>query len=153
MSIERPVHPPAAPGRPAGIEELTEAECRTLLASQTVGRLAVRLADDSILVAPVNYVVDDGAVVFRTDEGTKLEAASHHLVSFQTDAVDPYHRTGWSVLVQGCVAEAPPAEVEHLVLVSWATGDKPHWMRIVPRRITGRRLRPAEAELDLRGYL
>ena len=45
--------------------DLTEAECWTLLASQGTGRVAYQ-DNGRVLVFPVNYVVHDTAVYFRT---------------------------------------------------------------------------------------
>ena len=51
---------------------------------------------------PVNYVVDQHSVLFRTDEGTKLDAASRGArVAFEVDGAEEATRTGWSVLVGG----------------------------------------------------
>jgi uncharacterized protein (DUF2384 family) len=33
------------------------------------------------------------------------------------------------------------ARVRHLAADLWAVGDKAHWMRLVPDRVTGRRVR------------
>ena len=48
---------------------------------------------------PVTYLLDDEEVIFRTR--SKLAAARHHIVGFQADEIDPYTRTGWSVLGVG----------------------------------------------------
>jgi nitroimidazol reductase NimA-like FMN-containing flavoprotein (pyridoxamine 5'-phosphate oxidase superfamily) len=44
-----------------------------LLAERHLGRLALTDPDGPVIF-PVNYAVDEGAVVFRTDPGTKLDA-------------------------------------------------------------------------------
>lgn len=133
--------------------ELGRDECLVLLRSFTVGRVAIALPSGSVLVVPVNYVVDGEAVVFRSDPGEKLEQLNGAPASFQIDFIDPVHHTGWSVLVQGTAHRASPTEVEHLAVQSWAGGQKPHWVRVVPGAITGRRLASPSLPLDLRGYL
>ena len=51
---------------------------------------------------PVTYLLDDEEVIFRIGGGSKLAAAArHHIVGFQADEIDPYTRTGWSVLGVG----------------------------------------------------
>jgi hypothetical protein len=92
-------------------------------------------------------------IVFRSDPGTKVDVAPQHPVSFQVDYFDPYHRTGWSVLLQGTASEVPPSEVSHLGLESWAGGEKAHWVRIVPVVVSGRRIHLPADIADERGYL
>jgi nitroimidazol reductase NimA-like FMN-containing flavoprotein (pyridoxamine 5'-phosphate oxidase superfamily) len=140
------------PPTPA-FEEIDRDECLTLLASLSVGRVAVTVEGDAPLVVPVNYRVDGDVVVFRTGRGTKLIATGTGPISFQVDLIDPLHHTGWSVLVRGRAYVATHWEVEHLELEPWAGADKPHWVRLVPHAITGRRIQLPQVDLDPRGYL
>ena len=133
-----------------GAEVLSVAECLDLLASTSVGRVAVALPGGPPLVVPVNYALDGEVIVFRTDPGSKLEALREHPASFQVDAIDPLHRSGWSVLVQGFAYETSPAAVE---VEPWDAGPKEHWVRIYAGAITGRRLRLPGIDTDPRGYL
>ena len=102
-------------------------------------------------VLPVNFVVNDGAIVFRTVPGTKLDAATAGMVvAFEADHYgDETDRWGWSVLIRG-VAEkiADPTELQAartLPLESWAfDGSADRYVRIVPSIITGRRVIPPE---------
>jgi hypothetical protein len=63
------------------------------------------------------------------------------------DDVDLERGTGWSVLVQGVGQEITGAidawseRLRALALEPWAPGDRGQWVRILPDRITGRRLR------------
>lgn len=134
-------------------EEIPHDECVVLLRSMSVGRIAVALPGESPLVVPVNYVVDDDVVVFRTDPGSKLDRLHEVAVSFQIDLIDPFHRTGWSVLVRGEAREATVDEAEHVHVRSWAGGPKLHWVRITPTAITGRRIRLPELPERRGGYL
>jgi nitroimidazol reductase NimA-like FMN-containing flavoprotein (pyridoxamine 5'-phosphate oxidase superfamily) len=136
-----------------GLEELDHETCVGLLASMGIGRLAVAVDDDGPLVVPVNYVLDGDVVVFRSGAGSKLHALWDLPVSFQVDQIDPFHRTGWSVLVRGYASEATAQQAKNLVLEPWAPGERRHWVRIVPRAITGRRIRMADVPWDARGYL
>jgi nitroimidazol reductase NimA-like FMN-containing flavoprotein (pyridoxamine 5'-phosphate oxidase superfamily) len=101
----------------------------------------VASASGSVVVVPVNYAVDgDDVIAFRSDLGEKLGQLHERSASFQIDDIDPFHQTGWSVLVLGTAFRATAAEVEHLDVRPWAAGDKPYWVRVVPNEITGRRL-------------
>ena len=52
------------------LEVLSDEECRALLSSGRVGRVAVT-ADALPVIAPVNYVVDGNTIVFRTKRDGK----------------------------------------------------------------------------------
>jgi nitroimidazol reductase NimA-like FMN-containing flavoprotein (pyridoxamine 5'-phosphate oxidase superfamily) len=116
-------------------------ECRRLLRSGAVGRVAVNRRGHGPLVVPVNYVVDGtGAIVFRTDIGSKLSAIRRGAVSFEIDDVDPSTRTGWSVLVEGLAHEIDVTEDAATQVEPWAGARLRHAVRIVPSTISGRRL-------------
>lgn len=125
------------------VEHLNVDDCWTLIGAVPVGRLGV-LVDSAPEIYPVNHVVDGHSIVFRTDVGSKLYGLLRSpAVCYEVDDVDPVARTGWSVLVKGRAEElhdledrpraVPPLEV-------WATGARPHWIRIVPDEVTGRRI-------------
>jgi len=127
------------------IEDLAPAECLRLLASVPVGRVGVTI-DALPAVLPVNFVVSDGAVVFRTVPGTKLDAATAGaVVAFEADEYGPATPTGaWSVLVRGVARELNGEELSKartLPLESWAwDGQADRFVRIEPTVLTGRRL-------------
>jgi uncharacterized protein len=125
-------------------QELTDGDCRKLLGERRLGRLAFVDADGPVIL-PVNYALDEGSVVFRTDPGSKLDAAAAAAtVAFEVDAADERDRTGWSVVVRGRVGEvSDPAELERLralPLYPWAPGAKARYVRIRPSSVTGRRI-------------
>ena len=127
------------------MEVLDEDECRRLLAERHLGRLAIPDFGGPVIF-PVNYVLDRDLVVFRTDPGTKLDAATEReQVAFEVDAVEEATRTGWSVVVRGTLAElTDPAHLERLrsfPLYPWAPGEKARYVRVRPRSVTGRRIR------------
>jgi len=128
-------------------QELTKGECFELLAREQLGRVAV-VDDRGPIVLPVNFVLDRHMVVFRTDEGTKLDAAIRgSRVAFEIDGTDAAAHTGWSVMVRGEAVEVTdPAELarlRRLPLSPWAPGAKSRYVRILPAVLTGRRiLRP-----------
>jgi uncharacterized protein len=85
--------------RPGGWQELTKSECFQLLAREHLGRVAV-VDDRGPVVFPVNFILDRHMVVFRTAEGTKLDAASRgSWVAFEVDGTDAATHTGWHCCV------------------------------------------------------
>jgi uncharacterized protein len=127
-----------------GWQELSKSECFGLLARERLGRVAF-VDDLGPIVMPVNFVLDRHMVVFRTDDGTKLDAAVRgSRVAFEIDGTDEAARTGWSVVIRGeAVQVTGPAELarlRQLPLYPWAPGAKPHYVRILPAVLTGRRI-------------
>jgi nitroimidazol reductase NimA-like FMN-containing flavoprotein (pyridoxamine 5'-phosphate oxidase superfamily) len=137
-------------GSPA-LQELDEAECLRLISPGGVGRLAYD-GRFGLTVLPVNYRVQDGAIVFRTahdsttdeDLRTGIEGADFR-VAFEIDELNPAAREGWSVLIQGPAHHVESAAGRASVLAAgvepWAGGDRELFLRITPARITGRRAR------------
>ena len=125
--------------------ELDEDECLELLASHSVGRIAV-VRDGSPLIFPVNYVLDGRTVAFRTDPGTKFDWAVMGPVAFEVDWTDPMYHEGWSVMVQGVgrditgALDAQSESVTSHALTPWAGGAKDHWVAIASPTISGRRI-------------
>jgi nitroimidazol reductase NimA-like FMN-containing flavoprotein (pyridoxamine 5'-phosphate oxidase superfamily) len=133
-----------SPGRQACWQELTKSECFELLARERLGRVAV-VDDRGPVVFPVNFVLDRHMVVFRTDAGTKLDAACRgSRVAFEIDGTDDAAHAGWSVLVRGEAIEvtdlAELARLRKLPLDPWAPGAKSHYVRILPAVLAGRRI-------------
>jgi len=122
---------------------LDTATCLEVLRGQQVGRLAVSIRDHPDIF-PVNFVVDRGAVVFRTAEGTKLAAAVlGRGVAFEVDGVDDETGEAWSVVVKGRAVELQRLEelfeAANLPLYPWHAAPKHRYVRIDPVEITGRR--------------
>jgi uncharacterized protein len=127
------------------MEELDETQCRKLLADHHLGRLALVDAKGPVIV-PISYVLDAEAPVFRTDSGSKLDAAAESApVAFEVDAAEEVIRTGWRVVVRGALAEVTdPGDLERLralPLYPWAPGDKTRYLRVRAASVTGRRIR------------
>ena len=88
--------------------------------------------------------------MFRTAEHGPLDedlrtgiAGADYKVAFEIDDIDLGARRGWSVLVQGPAHHVTGAEedaVRRTGVESWAPGDRELFVRIVPSRITGRRV-------------
>ena len=132
--------------RTAGLEVIPEWECSRLLQTRQIGRLAFVVRSQP-LVLPVNYTVDDGTIVLRTGLGAKLANAPLAKVAFEVDEIDETSREGWSVLVQGVGQDIttsidPCSErLRSLAPRPWAGGAREHYIRVVPREISGRRVR------------
>ncbi|MBS2531734.1 pyridoxamine 5'-phosphate oxidase family protein [Catenulispora sp. NF23] len=122
--------------------ELSERECLDRLASTPVGRIA--FSQNALpAVVPVNFVLDDGHILFRTAPGSELDTAVRGaVVAFEADDIDPGTRTGWSVLVVGrCSHETDAAVIErldHFPLDPWLPDPTNHFVRICCDQITGR---------------
>ena len=127
-----------------GIEILGYDECLRRLGEDEIGRLAVIAPGGAPMIFPVNYVLDDRSIVFRTAAGTKLDAGPRSRACFEVDSFDHERRSGWSVVATGRLEEvthydsATFERVRRLPVEPWAEGEKPHFMRLVADRITGR---------------
>ena len=122
--------------------ELREDECWDLLRTQTVGRVGWQ-GSDGLTIVPVNYVVDERAVVIRTAPYTELgREGSAQEVAFEVDELDPIGRSGWSVLVRGRRRLDPEAHGTTPRPDVWVGGSRWLVLRIEARTISGRRLAP-----------
>ncbi|MEV8523591.1 pyridoxamine 5'-phosphate oxidase family protein [Streptomyces sp. NPDC052000] len=130
------------------LRDLSDDECRALLSTHGVGRIAVSTPDGPAVV-PVNYDVIDDAIAFRTAPESVPAAAVEGEVAFEVDHVDEAMSQGWSVLAVGpAQVVTEPAMVQRLVEQAhtepWAGGDREMWVSIQPTRLTGRRIGPAD---------
>lgn len=146
------------------MRRLNIADCWRLIAPGGVGRIAFCLPSGPV-VLPVNYAVVPGyvpsgavssgatpssamvanAIVVRTGRGTLIEAHGYDKVAFEVDHIDDALCQGWSVLVAGQAhIVAQPAELRHLHartgVLPWPEGQHDVWVRIVPAKVTGRRV-------------
>ncbi|CAH0130433.1 hypothetical protein SRABI83_00227 [Arthrobacter sp. Bi83] len=115
-------------------------DCWGYLRSTSVGRLAV-VIDTGPEIFPVNYLPEDGTLIFRTGPGTKLEALiAGGMVAFEADGLNSYGTIAWSVVLKG-----KPETVESAGLAldrdlsPWEEGVKDTLVRITPTEVTGRR--------------
>jgi nitroimidazol reductase NimA-like FMN-containing flavoprotein (pyridoxamine 5'-phosphate oxidase superfamily) len=144
---------PGPSGDAPAPEQLDAAECLRLISPGGVGRIAYA-GRYGPTVFPVNYVMHEGTIVFRTahdsptDEDLRTGITdAEYKIGFEVDELDPAAREGWSVLVQGSVhhVDSPEerASMPDAALQPWAGGTKELFLRIRPTRITGRRIRRA----------
>lgn len=125
------------------IEELPPHTCWALLHAANVGRLAVWVEDHPDIF-PINYVVDQGTLVFRSAAGTKVAGAiTGAAVALEIDGHEDSPPQAWSVVVKGRAEQI--RETQELVdtldlpLFPWQAGTKGKFIRIVPDLVTGRR--------------
>ncbi|NOP97229.1 pyridoxamine 5'-phosphate oxidase family protein [Mycolicibacterium fortuitum] len=125
------------------VEILSERESWDLLGGVSLGRL-VTAVDDEAHIFPVNFVVQNRSILFRTAAGTKLiSAAINNQVVFEADDHDSAE--GWSVIVRGVArtlrSDEELDEAEQAQLLPWTATSKTHYVRVSPVRVTGRRFR------------
>jgi nitroimidazol reductase NimA-like FMN-containing flavoprotein (pyridoxamine 5'-phosphate oxidase superfamily) len=129
-------------------EELDAAACWSLASAAQVGRLAVCI-DGSPRIFPINFVVDEGTIVFRTAPGSKLAASRDAAVAFEVDDYDLASGQATSVIIEGQATEITEAvewdRALELPLFPWHVAPKGHFVRIVANTISGRRFRAAYA--------
>jgi nitroimidazol reductase NimA-like FMN-containing flavoprotein (pyridoxamine 5'-phosphate oxidase superfamily) len=142
-----------ATASPAHVEELGEADCLALIAPGGIGRIAYT-GRYGPTVLPVNYQLAGNTIVFRTGQDSPLEEDlqtgirhAEYQVAFEIDEFNLAAKEGWSVLIQGPAhhvdsyterVAARQSDVE-----PWPGGAKEHYIRVVPTRITGRRVHGA----------
>lgn len=124
-------------------EVLSVHECWKYLRSSSVGRIAL-VRDDSPEIFPVNYLPDEGTVIFRTGPGTKLDAVmAGQVIALEADGFNTYGTIAWSVIVKGraeIVTEAEELQESSVMELSpWEAGAKNHLVRITPAEMSGRR--------------
>ncbi|WP_324615516.1 pyridoxamine 5'-phosphate oxidase family protein [Streptomyces sp. Mg1] len=66
-------------------------------------------------------------------------------MAFEADRIDDAMKQGWSVMAvgeaEGVVDAAGKQRLDAVARsMPWAGGDRTHWMKITPIRITGRRV-------------
>jgi nitroimidazol reductase NimA-like FMN-containing flavoprotein (pyridoxamine 5'-phosphate oxidase superfamily) len=140
------------PHDPAGAvtQQLDEAECLRLIAPGGVGRIGYS-GRFGPTILPVNFALHGQTIVFRTGQHSPMGedlrtgiADAEYKVAFEVDEISPATREGWSILVQGAVhhvdSAAELAAVRQLGVQAWPGGEKDLFIRIVPDRITGRRI-------------
>ncbi|UBU11715.1 helix-turn-helix domain-containing protein [Nonomuraea gerenzanensis] len=130
---------------------LSEPECLRLLEPGGVGRIAFE-GRFGPTVLPVNYRLSDGAIIFRTEPGGSTEQDLRtgmrdveYKVAFEVDRIEELTRGGWSVLAQGSlhhVREEERAAAAATGVEPWVGGERQQYLKIIPTRLTGRRIKP-----------
>ncbi len=129
--------------RSVGDDVLTVPECWALLRTQEFGRLAV-VTSHGPDIFPINVVVDQGTLLFRTAEGSKLrDIEDDERVAFEVDGFDATTNSAWSVVMRGSAKRIREMHAATAALESgvspWQEGPKGWVVRITPIQVTGRR--------------
>ncbi len=137
------------------MEILSEDQCWSLLESVEVGRLAMAVAGD-VDIFPINFIVHDRSLVFRTAEGTKLvEVVISPRVAFEADGYDPEHGKAWSVVCKGEASRIDHFDeiyqAQELPLFPWNHSPKEQFVRIRPDSLSGRRFTVYQRRADTEG--
>jgi nitroimidazol reductase NimA-like FMN-containing flavoprotein (pyridoxamine 5'-phosphate oxidase superfamily) len=114
-----------------------------LLGGVSLGRLVTALGGQ-LEIFPVNFVVQDRSVLFRTSEGTKLfSTVMNDQVLFEAD--DHTAGEGWSVILRGAArvlnTSAEIHDAERTNLIPWVATEKLRYVRITPSEVSARRFR------------
>ncbi len=147
------VTPPTLLAGERRVEALDEEECLALLASVPIGRLAY-VVDGRPVIVPVDFMVHDRQVVFRTDPGDKLSHTPLQHVCFEADSLREMN-AGWSVVLNGLARDVTTAlgsdydRLRAQIVPTLAPLRSPHWISISIDTISGRRLRtPLAADVS-----
>lgn len=133
------------PRHPGDLEVLDEDECRRLLGTVAFVRLGF-VTTKGPTILPINHLLHDGDLYFRTETGSKLAtAAAEGPVAVQADGVDADHHLGWSVVAHGHASiVTDEALVERLMaydFTPWTGPDaKLFWVRVRFHEVSGRRI-------------
>ncbi|WP_164200023.1 pyridoxamine 5'-phosphate oxidase family protein [[Micrococcus luteus] ATCC 49442] len=124
-------------------EVLSVHDCWKYLRAASVCRVAVVTGGEPEIF-PVNYVPDNGTVVFRTASGRKLDAVlAGSAIALEADGFNKYGTIAWSVVVKGTAAVVDSQEsfqeAADAGLSPWESGSKDHLVRVTPSEVTGRR--------------
>lgn len=134
---------PAARTEPvdAATRELSDDECWEVLGASGIGHLAFQTQPVGVDIVPINYLITDRQLFFRSASGSKLSSIAHHpQVAVQ---VERLLGGRWlSVVLKGqAVRLALDEEIERsrvLELAAAQPGEKFNYVRITPDSITGR---------------
>jgi uncharacterized protein len=133
--------------RPGELLELDHDECVRRLIDAPWARIAFT-TDNGPRILPINHLVVDDAVYFRTSPGSKLGSAVRGApVALEVDGGDAASRLGWSVVAYGRSSIVHDEElIERLMLQPfepWTLpSDKAFWVRVEIDDISGRTIVP-----------
>jgi nitroimidazol reductase NimA-like FMN-containing flavoprotein (pyridoxamine 5'-phosphate oxidase superfamily) len=136
--------------RPGDMLELDRDECVRRLTDAPWARIAFT-TDSGPRIFPINHLVMDDAVFFRTSPGSKLASAVRGApVALEVDGGDAASRLGWSVVARGESSIVHDEElIEKLMLLPfepWTLPeDKAFWVKVEIDDITGRTIVPKRA--------
>ena len=128
-----------------GLEVLGRDECLRLLSTASLGRIGITSGALPVIL-PVNFRVVGDRIVFKTGQGTKLDAATRGtVVAFEVDSMDPLEHTGWSVMVTGVAEQVTDADelalLERAHVARWAPLGGESVVAVSTELVSGRRIR------------
>ena len=128
------------------LKDLSRSECETLLRRGVIGRVAIA-APTGPHIVPVNYVVGEDSIVFRTSPYSLLGTyARDNLLAFEIDGFEPDRSRGWSVQVRGRAEQVSRGEIERLRRTKepdpWAGGSRSLYLRLRWSEVSGRQVGP-----------
>src|SRR6266542_3578050 len=125
---------------------LTSDEFGSLLKAHHLGRLSIVIKGWP-RIFPVNYAAGEGAIVFRTEPGAKLEHGPGSAACFEVDGYEERTASGWSVMAVGVLEDVTEADddrgrrLRQLPVHPAAPGKRSHWLALVPEEVSGRSFR------------
>jgi uncharacterized protein len=125
------------------MDVLNDQQCWELLVANQIGRLAVVVAGRPDIF-PVNYLVHEGEIYFKTAEGSKLASVmAHREVAFEIDGYDEVTNEAWSVVLIGMARvlshDDEVEAAETLPLFPWNLAPKHRYVAIEATDLSGRR--------------
>ncbi len=145
----------AAPERERLLEVLDVGECRRLLASASVGRIAFTEAAMPA-IHPASFALSGEDVYIPTGLSSKMAAGSRGAVlAFEVDDYDLIERTGWNVTVIGParLVSAPDRvrELDALGVRPWVPSAMHCYIALRLTVVRGRRISSARTPNAFRG--
>jgi hypothetical protein len=126
------------------LEVLDGAECRRLLTTASIGRIA--FTEGAMpAIQPASYAVSGDDVLIPTGLGSKMAAGSRGAVlAFEVDEYDLIERTGWNVTVIGpSRLISDPGQVtalDALGVLPWAPATTHCYIALHMALVRGRRI-------------
>lgn len=115
---------------------ISERECWGLLATCSVGRLALSVRALPVIL-PVQYYLDGRRLaVCLGHRGLPERSLNETIIAFAADSIDPVTRSGWSVQVQG--RSVIPSGARGDIACGWPAAAQV--VKIEPERISGLRI-------------
>ena len=128
------------------LQTLSDDECWEHLHAHRFGRIAIVVAGLP-KIFPVNYAAGDGAIVFRSDPGSKLVHGPGSPACLEVDDYNPSSGIGWSVMVTGPLEDITGADdpisarLRSLGVEPLAPGRRLHWLALHAEEVSGRTFR------------
>jgi uncharacterized protein len=135
------------------LEVLDVAECRRLLATASIGRIAFTEGAMPV-IQPASFALRGEDVFIPTGLSSKMAAGSRGAVlAFEVDDYDLVERTGWNVTVIGPsrLVSLPDQvrELDALGVLPWAPSTRHCYIALRLTVVRGRRISSTEVPVDL----